>query len=304
MKFNKNIALILFSVFILFACATEEAEETTPKSFDASFTNISMLDTNVNDENALDAGPEVSQDGLELYFHSSRTGGTGGLDLYVSKRATTDDSWGAATNVSSVNSTENDSDASLSTDGLSLFITSDRTGGQGAKDLYVSTRATVDDAWASPANLGNIVNTASNEFAADIASDPRLLFFTSDKSGGLGGEDIYASQRATSQDPWQEPVNLGSNINSSDFDAAPQIASDMLSLYFHSERTGGSGANSIWRATRPTIDGIWGAPVLIPVPVNSVASDTDAGLSSDWKSLYFSSDFRDIGGNQDIWLAD
>jgi len=304
MIFNKNIGLFLISIFVLSACDTAE-DEPVPTSSDVSFTTVTMLGANVNDATALDAGPEVSYDGLELYFHSDRTGGEGGLDLYVSKRASTSDSWGAAENMgASINSSGNDKDASISKDGLTLVIASDRSTTSGY-DLYLSTRASLSDPWSAPASLGNVVNTNLNESGADLNADGRLLFFQSDRTdvnaGGFGGDDIYASNRATLTAAWEAPVNLGSNVNSTGSDSAPEAASDLLTLYFHSTRAGGAGSHNIWRATRATVNDIWGVPALVPAPVNSASKDVEPGLSTNWKTLYFASDF---GGNTNIWIAE
>jgi len=305
MIFNKNIGLFLISIFVLSACDTAE-DEPVPNSSDVSFTTVSPLGENVNDSAALDAGPEVSYDGLELYFHSDRTGD---LDIYVSKRASTADSWGPAESLSaSINSSENDKDASISKDGLTLVIASDRTGTAGGYDLYLSTRLSVNDPWSLPASLGNVVNSDLNESGADLNADGRLLYFHSDRTGAdalgfssLGGDDIYASNRVAVGSAWGAPVNLGTNVNSTGDDAAPEAASDSLTLYFHSTRPGGAGSHSIWSATRATVNDIWGVPALVPAPVNSAAKDVGPGLSTNWKTLYFASDF---GGNTNIWIAE
>lgn len=300
--FSKTIyPLILLSTFVLSACDTVE-DESVPASSDVSYSKVTMLGTNVNDSTAIDAGPEISFNGLELYFHSTRDGGLGGLDLYVSKRASTSDSWGPAVSLgATINTTADDRAASLSKNGLTLIIASDRSGGEGGNDLYKSTRATLTDDWVTPVNLGNVVNTAFNESGADLKADELLIFFHSDRPGGLGGDDLYATSRVSVQDPWEPPVHLGTNVNSSDFDTAPEAASDLLTLYFHSTRAGGAGSHNIWRASRTSITDIWGVPVLVPAPVNSTAADLGVSLSSDWKVLYFASDF---GGNREIWKAE
>lgn len=300
--FSKSVfPLFLISAFTITACDTAE-DESVPASSDVSYSKVTMLGTNVNDSAAIDAGPEISFNGLELYFHSNRTGGLGGLDLYVSKRASTNDSWGPAISLgATINTASDDRAASLSKDGLTLIIASDRAGGEGLNDLYESTRTTLTGDWSTPVNLGNVVNTAFNESGADLKADGLLIFFHSDRPGGLGGDDLYATSRVSAQHLWETPIHLGTNVNSSDFDTAPEAASDLLTLYFHSTRIGGAGSHNIWRATRASITDIWGVPVLLPAPVNSTAADLGVSLSSDWKTLYFASDF---GGDREIWQAE
>jgi Tol biopolymer transport system component len=94
-----------------------------------------------------------------------------------------------------INSPYNDQHPALSKDGLSLYITSNRPGGQGADDIWVSQRASVDDAWGPPQNLGPIINTASFEGAPALSSDGETLLFYSDRTGGFGGNDLYMTTR-------------------------------------------------------------------------------------------------------------
>jgi len=303
MKTTKILPFVILSSLILAACDSVE-DELPPVSSDMNYTEVNLLSNNINDDTAIDAGPESSFNGLELYFHSNRTGGSGGLDLYVSKRASKNDSWGPAVNLgATINSAADDRAASIAKDGLTLIFASDRVGGTGTDnlDLYISTRTSLTADWSTPTNLGTVINTTFNESGADIQAQGLLMFFHSDRPGGLGGDDIYAVNRASILDPWGEPVHLGTNVNSSDFDTAPEAASDLLTLYFHSTRPGGTGSHNIWRSTRASITDIWSVPVLLPAPVNSAAADLGVGLSSDWKILYFASDF---GGNRDIWQAE
>jgi Tol biopolymer transport system component len=88
-----------------------------------------------------DFRPNVRRDGLEIFFDSNRPGGSGGLDIWTSTRATTTDPWSAPTNLgSSVNSDVNDLRASLSWDGTTLYFGSLRAGGEGSQDIYIITR--------------------------------------------------------------------------------------------------------------------------------------------------------------------
>ncbi|GAI23484.1 unnamed protein product, partial [marine sediment metagenome] len=113
----------------------------------------------------------MSADGLSLYFASQRSGGYGGIDLWVTTRATTEDDWGTAVNLGPVvNSSARDARPSISSDGLSLFFGSDRPGGLGGRDLYVTTRATIDDDWRTPVNLGPIVNSPAHDTRVSVSA--------------------------------------------------------------------------------------------------------------------------------------
>jgi outer membrane protein OmpA-like peptidoglycan-associated protein/tetratricopeptide (TPR) repeat protein len=115
-----------------------------------------------------------------------------------------------------VNSVFNESHATLSPDGKSLYFTSDRKGGYGGLDLYRSSFLP-DGRWSSPENLGPLINTPFNEESPFVSSDARTLFFSSQGHYNMGGYDIFRS----SLDPngqWLPPVNLGYPLNTTDDD--------------------------------------------------------------------------------------
>lgn len=129
-----------------------------------------------------------------IFFGSNRPGGIGAGDIYVS--ALTADGFGPAAIVPELGSLQDDMGPKVRFDGLEIFQFSIRPGSLGAFDLWVSERQTVFDTWSPPANLGSVVNSASNELTPYISSDRRLLFFASDRAGGMGATDIYVSTRA------------------------------------------------------------------------------------------------------------
>jgi len=272
-----------------------------PVSSDVIYNNISVLGGNVNDAIALDAGPQISPNGLELYFFSDRIGGFGGMDIYRSTRATTADSWGIASNLGAIiNSIADERNVTLVSDGLIMYFSSTIMGGEGSEDIYTSSRATLSDVWGAPTNIGNVVNTPFGDGGPSVSGDNLSLYFHSNRTGTIGNNDLYVSTRMAMADPWGVPVNLGSVVNSADFENTPSIASDGLSLYFHTTRAGGPGAIDIWRSTRASVNVGWDAPAALPASVNSTTNDLQPGLSEDWQELYFASD---SGGDRDIWVA-
>jgi len=91
-----------------------------------------------------------------------------------------------------------------------------------------------------------------------IRRDGLELFISSDatgRPGGVGGQDLWVSRRATTSDPWSTPVNLGPTVNSSYFDGAPALSFDGTTLYFFSARPGGFGANDLYVTTRARLGG-------------------------------------------------
>jgi len=198
---------------------------------------------------SIEGSPFISADDLSLYFASNHPGGFGGFDLWVTTRATKADKWGIPVNLSGIiNGPSEDYDASISSDGLSLYFVSYRAGGHGSLDLWVTNRATLSDLWGPPVNLGSIVNSSSLDYWPSISPDGLSLFFTSNRSGGYGPDDVYMTRRATVSDPWGLPVNLGPPVNTSADNGCPNISADGRTLYFTSDRPGGYGNSDIWQA--------------------------------------------------------
>ncbi len=114
--------------------------------------------------------------------------------------------------------------------------------------------------------------------------------------------------RKSKDESWGTPVNLGQPVNSSEFEGAPCISHDGLSLYFVSSRPGSNGWLDIWVATRKTKDDPWETPVNLGPTVNSAAAENGPSISADSLSLYFSShiggEYRSEGlGSADIWVT-
>jgi hypothetical protein len=139
-----------------------------------------------------EVSPCVSQDGQTLIFASKRPGGFGNYDLWMSTRPTAESEWVAPVNMgATVNSSAYDGETCLSNDGLALFFSSDRPGGMGTYDLWVTTRRSQVAAWSPPVNLGPAINTSYWEGAPSLSPDLKTLYFLSDRPGGLGGYDMY-----------------------------------------------------------------------------------------------------------------
>jgi Tol biopolymer transport system component len=202
-----------------------------------------------------------------------------------------------------VNSSSVDAVPSPSADGLSLYFNSDRSGGYGDQDLWVTTRTAVSDPWDPPVNLGPTVNTSSDEGTASISADGLELYFISERSGGFGSNDLWMTTRATKDAPWGEPVNLGPTVNSSSIEFGCTISSDGLDLYFGSDRPGGYG-DDIWVTRRETTSDDWGSPVNLGPTVNSWSIDATPSISADGLLLFFQSDRAGgYGGVLDIWVT-
>ncbi|HUV66084.1 MAG TPA: ankyrin repeat domain-containing protein, partial [Sedimentisphaerales bacterium] len=210
----------------------------------------------------------------------------------------------------SVNSSAREYDPSVSADELELYFNSPRPGGLGQADIWVTTRKTKADPWGTPVNLGPTVNSPAGEHAPSISADGLSLYFSSDRSGGYGFQDLWMTTRQTRSSLWGEPVNLGPTVNSAAREHAPSISTDGLELYFsglwefpESSRPGGSGGADIWVTTRKTKSDPWGTPVNLGPTVNSPTYDESPSISGDGLSLYFHSHRSGGSGKSDIWVT-
>ena len=202
-----------------------------------------------------------------------------------------------------INSAAIDAAPSVSADGLSLFLASMRPGGLGGFDLWVATRATTDDDWGVPVNLGPTVNTSSVDTTPSISSNGLSLYFESMRPGGYGSYDIYVATRPTRDDDWSAPVKLGPPVNTSSGEGFQSISADGLELYFWSDRPGGYSGDEIWVTKRETKDGTWSEPVNLGPPVNSPSLEAAPNISSDGLMLLFQSNRPGGYGGGDIWVT-
>jgi WD40-like Beta Propeller Repeat len=109
--------------------------------------------------------------------------------------------------------------------------------------------------WSEPVNLGPLINTAFNDQHAAISKDGLSLYFTSNRPGGLGADDLWVSTRESTLDAWSTPVNAGPSLNTVHFDGAPALSSDNETIFFYSNRPGGFGANDLYVSTRHKLSG-------------------------------------------------
>jgi Tol biopolymer transport system component len=200
-----------------------------------------------------DSYPSLSADGLELFYTAPywQAGWTqfGGADLWVSKRSTVSNEWSAPINLGElVNTSFHDTEPSISADGLELYFSSDRPGGYGEWNIWVTKRQTRNDSWKEPVNLGPTINSGT-EGTPNISTDGLVLLFGSGRTGGYGKGDIWLSRRKSKKDPWQEPVNLGSPVNDSGGQWGPCISPDGFTLYFtDSNKQPKYGCYDLWQA--------------------------------------------------------
>jgi hypothetical protein len=247
---------------------------------------------------ALDGCPFISRDGRTFYMASTRPGGLGGIDIWVSTRASADDPWGAPVNVGApVNSPANDFCPTVSRDGHLFYFVSNRPDGCGGDDIY--TTRLRPDGWDPVANLGCEVNSAANEaspFPLPERGTGPVLYFSSNRPGGFtaeppgasaGDADLYVSE---SHGGAFGAAELVPGANSAAEDGQPNVRRDGLELFFFSTRPGTLGMADIYSATRQRTSDPWSTPVNLGPNVNAAnGAETRPSLSWDGTVLYFGS---------------
>jgi hypothetical protein len=163
--------------------------------------------------------------------------------------------------------------------------------------------------WSVPLNLGAVVNSPFNDAGPALSKDGLSLYFGSDRPGGLGGFDLWLSQRAGSDTAWGPPINLGAVVNTGDVENVPALSRDEHWLFFNSSRPGGFGGNDIWASYRQHVkdDFGWQPPVNLGADVNTAFVDQGAGyFENDGNGpplLFFNSDKPGGLGAADIYIS-
>ena len=304
------------SLALLAACGAE-SDQVVVELQAHSFANSEWSEPVLVDVNSpfAEQTPTLSPDGLSLYFQSDRPDGLGVIDLWVARRDCLECAWGAPLNLGPViNGPGPDFSASLSVDGHLLFFSSNRPGGQGGIDIWVSRRADPRDdfAWGAPTNLGADVNTATADQAPmylQSAEDGSAnLYFNRGVQAQFQSDIYYAA--VTRDGETRGPAVYATELNVLGAnDARATVRADGREILFWSARTGGLGAADLWRSTRRSVHDAWSAPENVGAPINTAFGDVTPCLSHDGRTLLFASNRPGSTPNPsgapslDIWLS-
>ena len=204
---------------------------------DRKWITTRALDINSRKNNATIG---ISPDGKKLLIYQN-DGIVG--NIYISEMK--NDKWGEMIKLPSpINSMANETHASFSMDGNSLYFTSDRAGGYGGKDIYAVTKLPNGE-WGRAKNLGPGVNTAFDEESPYIHPNGTTLYFSSEGHKSMGGFDIFKASLNTGS-MWGDPENIGFPINTpfDDLFYAPTL--DEQRVYYASKRDEGFGGSDIY----------------------------------------------------------
>lgn len=256
--------------------------------------------------------PHLSSDGLALYFSSTRPGAQGGEDLWVARRSNRHAPWGPATNLGPmINTSANERSPALSRNQRLLFFATDRAGGSGGFDIWVSWRPDPDDdfGWQTPVSLGTGINTAATDAGPSfLEHDDRWptrtviprLYMASNRPGGPGGLDIYVGSVPGG---WAGAPTLVTELNSPQADLTPAVRRDGLEILIASARPGGLGGFDLWRAWRRSVRAPWSTPTNLGPLINTEFNDVFPSLSFDAETLVFQSNRPGGFGGSDLYMS-
>jgi hypothetical protein len=219
-----------------------------------------------------------------------------------------------------INTAANEQHPAISNDGLSLYISSDRLGGRGRMDIWVSQRACTDAqdpacAWQKPVDLDSNVNSRGNQAAPTFTPDGRQMYFH--RAGGVCGlADLFVARRHNKHDDfgWEPAENLGCVVNSKYNDNGPTYFEDdatgITTLYFTRQNnppTADSGYD-IYASTRIGDHGPFDTAVLVP-ELSSPQRDTRTAIRRDGLEIFLSSGrpgndaVGHSAGSEDLWVS-
>ena len=251
--------------------------------------------------------PHLTDNGATLYF--SRRVESGGTDIFVTRLV--DGVWQAPQSVQSLNSVADDLGPVIAANGRELYFYSNRAGGFGGTDLYVSQRTA--NGWSKPMNVGREVNSTADEFDPALSPDGQMVYFASNRNDAprprqraedeappwtttLRAQrdrvtfDLLYARRESIESPWQRASMLATVNDPNASEGAAFVSPDGAFLYFASDRSWREGEPlnlDLYRA--PLLDGLPGEPINLGAGINTAADETEPALSPEGFTLVFSS---------------
>lgn len=259
----------------------------------------------------VDSCVTVAKNGLSMFFFSSRyaQNTSAPWHLYVSQRPSQHAPWGIPQEIAGFNDGLGATCPALSPDEHRLYFSSNRAGGCGGSDIWVSRRHDRRDdfGWQPPVNLGCTVNSSSYENLPSIFEDDNgteVLYFGSGRANGPGNGDIWES-RMQPDGSFGPPKLIAELSTTSSENGGMGVRRDGLEIVFGSNRPGGPfpGTADLWTASRESTSDLWSAPV----PLTGLSSASfDGGrmsFSFDGRTLYFISDRPGGVGSRDLYYS-
>lgn len=229
--------------------------------------------------------PVLTADEQELIFTRRMGPGPDDDEDLVVSRKDKDGKWTEPVSISkNINSKFNEGTCTISADGRILIFTSCiGRRGYGNCDLFYSRK--VGEEWSIPINMGPEINSSAWESQPSLSADGRVLYFISDRRGGIGGRDIYVS-RKTDEGKWSQAEVMPQPINTPFDEISPFIHVNGRTLFYATNGKPGFGGFDIFKAEMT--DGKWGTPVNFGSPVNDHEDQFSLFISADGTRGYYS----------------
>lgn len=189
-----------------------------------------------------DAAASLSADGNTLLLYYEEGAG----DILMSTRENGDWSKPVPLNKNINTPMFWETSACISADGKKLFFASNRPGGRGELDIWVSELDSKGQ-WGKAVNLGPTINTSGSEDSPYIHPDGVTLYFSSDGHPSMGSNDIFMTELKNGK--WTRPINLGYPVNSIEYDGFFSISADKKTGYYSTLRADGLGSADIYKVT-------------------------------------------------------
>lgn len=313
--FQKYYALQSFDVdrFGISGRAEEQMEERFRQNLDSNIKALQMVMDSlkfINVEEIVNLGsgvnspeeeifPALTTDRQFLYFTRLKALQKSTDDLFISKFNDKLNRWGEGHAMSRFNTRGSEGYSSLSRDSRHMYVTvCDREDGVGGCDIWEAI--VKGDKIDHIRPIDGLVNSEHWDSQASVSCDGQTMYFASQRPGGVGGADIWMSER-TEQGFWGRPVNMGNKINTPGHEQTPYITDDGETLYFASSGHPGMGEEDIYMSRKNNETGQWSAPVNLGPPINTGYVESGFYLSPDGRSGYFSSDRAGGLGGLDIY---
>ena len=197
-----------------------------------------------------------------------------------------------------LNTSYNEGASCISPDGKYLVFTScHRDDGFGSCDLYWSKR--IGEGWTKPRNFGNPVNTKFWESQPTFAADGKTIFFVSNRSGGVGGRDIWKTTMIE-EGVFSNPINIGKPINTPADEITPFFHPNGVTLYFSSTGHRGMGGEDLFYSTLNS-DNSWSEPVNLGYPINTIGNEMGLIVNAMGDKAFISANRKDGFGSMDLY---
>jgi hypothetical protein len=264
-----------------------------------------------------DFGPIVTASGNDLYFTSTRDGGQGGQDIWVSHRA--NGAWQPATNLGApINTKFHEGPDSFSVDDKTMYFTRcDKLGQPGICDIYTAAWDDAAKTWGNVKPLGPNVNSNYDDSNGSISFDGKTLYFISNRPGDAakvkecgdsagsdadkkkGDFDVFVSKWDDKTKDWGPASRLPAPVNTCGAELQVVIQRDNQTLYFSSNGMKGVGGADIWMSK--IADGKFQTPVNMGEPINTADDDVYFSIPASGELAYLASDRPGTVGLMDIF---